>query len=568
MGKKTDRTPKETETGAIKKNWAGKTSIALVYPNTYSVGMANLGFQCVYSLFNDDEETVCERVFLPEKGKPEKILSVESNRPLKDFQIVAFSLSFENDYMNVLNILHLAGLPLRSNARGDSHPLLIAGGVACLLNPEPLAPFIDAFLIGEAEALVFPFLKTIREKNNKTEILESLASDLKGIYIPSFYSVSYNSDGTLESFLPEFAGVPETVTRAFPSDISMKPTSTAVLSAAAVFESAFLTEVSRGCTHGCRFCSAGFIYRPPRYRSEQCLIDECLKASRYTDRIGLVGTAISDHPCITDVCLSPELAGLKFAYSSLRADAVTPEHLEVLVKSGTKTATIAPEAGSEKMRRVINKGISEDQIINAAQNLVESGILNIKLYFMIGLPGERHEDIEAIVHLSEKIRSVFLEASKKLGRMGQITVGVSCFVPKPSTPFQWAPMDDSGILKKKIKTLSSGINRIPNLRLSADSPRGAVVQALLSRGDRTVADMLETAFHDKGNWAKTLKTFSNATELFITRERNKNELFPWDFIDHGIRKSFLRSEYEKALKSETSPVCPVVNCSRCGVCKL
>ncbi|MFA6013325.1 MAG: radical SAM protein [Desulfobacteraceae bacterium] len=572
MIKKTGTTPWDSETGAIRKSWVGRTSIALVYPNTYGVGMANLGFQSVYRLLNDDEGIVCERAFLParesreKQDKPQKLVSIESGRPLKDFQVIAFSVSFENDFLNILDIIHLAGLPLRSNARGDSHPLLIAGGVACLLNPEPLASFIDCFLVGEAEALLLPFIHLIRENMDRHTLLKRLAANVPGAYVPRFYDARYHPDGTLAAFEPNRANVPQKVKRIYPADISDIPTSTAVLSSASAFDSAYLTEVSRGCTHGCRFCSAGFIYRPPRYRSKECLIAECLKASAVTDRVGLVGTAISDHPDITDVCRHPELSHLRFAYSSLRADAVTADHLAVLAASGTKTATIAPEAGSERMRTVINKGITEAQILSAAESLVKAGIMNLKLYFMIGLPGELPEDITETIALCKKIRSVFLETSREKGRMGQITVGVSSFVPKASTPFQWAAMDTADSLKKKIKTLKSGINPIPNITVTADSPRGAIIQALLSRGDRTVSDLLEAAHANQGNWASTLKSAAHAPGLFIHRERSEDELFPWDFIDIGIHKSFLRSEYQRAIEIKPSAPCPVVGCNRCGVC--
>jgi radical SAM superfamily enzyme YgiQ (UPF0313 family) len=573
MIKKTGTMPWDSETGAIRKSWVGRTSIALVYPNTYGVGMANLGFQSVYRLLNDDEGIVCERAFLParesreKQDKPQKLVSIESGRPLKDFQVIAFSVSFENDFLNILDIIHLAGLPLRSNARGDSHPLLIAGGVACLLNPEPLASFIDCFLVGEAEALLLPFIHLIRENMDRQSLLKSLAANVPGAYVPRFYDARYHPDGTLAAFEPNRANVPEKVKRIYPADISDIPTSTAVLSSASAFDSAYLTEVSRGCTHGCRFCSAGFIYRPPRYRSKECLMAECLKASAITDRIGLVGTAISDHPDITDVCRHPELSHLRFAYSSLRADAVTDDHLAVLAASGTKTATIAPEAGSERMRTIINKGITEAQILSAAESLVKAGIMNLKLYFMIGLPGELPEDITETIALCKKIRSVFLETSREKGRMGQITVGVSSFVPKASTPFQWAAMDTADSLKKKIKTLKSGINPIPNITVTADSPRGAIIQALLSRGDRTVSDLLEAAHANQGNWASTLKSAAHAPGLFIHRERTEDELFPWDFIDIGIHKSFLRSEYQRAIEIKPSAPCPVMGCNRCGVCR-
>ncbi len=570
--KKAVKTPWDSESGAIRKNWSGKTSIALVYPSSYSVGMANLGFQSVYRLLNDDDRVVCERVFVPDstsrdkQGKPPKLVSIESGRPLKDFQIVAFSLSFENDYLNVLDIIHLAGLPLRSNARGDSHPLLIAGGVACLLNPEPLASFIDCFLIGEAEALVFSLIGILHENQGRETLLIRLSEEVPGAYVPEFYDARYHPDGTLLSFSPNRIHAPFPVKRVYPPDISNSPTSTAVMSEAAAFESAFLTEVSRGCPHGCRFCSAGFIYRPPRYRSKDCLIAECKKAAAFTDSVGLVGTAISDHPDITDVCRHPDLQALRFAYSSLRADAINPAHLSVLNASGTRTATIAPEAGSERMRSVINKGITEDEILSATHSLVNAGIMNLKLYFMIGLPGETPDDVLAIALLCRKIRAVFLETSREKGRMGQITVGVGSFVPKAATPFEWAAMDSPDTLKKKIKTLKSELNPIANITVTADSPRGAVIQALLARGDRTVADLLETAFKNQGNWATTLKSAAHAPGLFITRERDKDELFPWDFIDHGIRKTYLRSEYERALKALSTPPCPPSGCSRCGVC--
>jgi radical SAM superfamily enzyme YgiQ (UPF0313 family) len=558
----------DSETSTIRKNWNGRISIALVYPNTYSVGMANLGFQSVYRLLNGFDDLVCERVFLPESGsKHMRPVSVESGRPLKDFRIVAFSVSFENDYPNVLNILDYAGLPLQSHARGDSHPLLIAGGVACLLNPEPLSSFIDCFLIGEGEALFDPFVELLRHDLPKSELLEGLAVNVPGAYVPAFYDASYHPDGTLASFNPN-RDVPKTVKRVFPADLSMIPSSTAVMSSASAFESSFLTEVSRGCSHGCRFCSAGYIYRPPRTRSRECLMDEFRKGASMTDRIGLVGTAISDHDDIREICLLPEFEGLRFSYSSLRADSVSPGHLAVLSKSGTKTATIAPDAGSERMRRVINKGITESQILEAAASIVKAGIPNIKLYFMIGLPGENDSDIDGIISLTRKIKHVFLEESREKGRMGQITVGISSFVPKASTPFQWAAMDDPGILKKKLKHIKSCLNAIPNIHVNTDNPRGAVIQALLSRGDRFVSDLLMNVHQNQGNWVKSFKESRIDTTRYIHVNRNQDELFPWDFIDHGILKSFLWDEYQKALNGESTPPCPftAVKCNICGAC--
>ncbi|MBU1170402.1 MAG: radical SAM protein [Proteobacteria bacterium] len=564
----------DSEIGAIRKQWTGRVSIALVYPNRYAVGMANLGFQSVYRLLNEYDGLVCERVFLPEPGKrgqadrTPRIQSVESGRPLKDFQVVAFSISFENDFAHVLSLIDHAGLPLRSNARGDSHPLMIAGGVACLLNPEPLAPIIDCFLIGEGEALFSAFAPLLCQNLDKKDLLPRLARDVPGAYVPSFYTAHYHPDGTMASFGPNRDNVPETIKRTYLPDLSETPSSTAIVSPASAFDASFLTEVSRGCAHGCRFCSAGYIYRPPRFRSPDCLKTEFDKGAALTDRIGLVGTAISDYKGIGKLCASPEYASIRFSYSSLRADAITADHLNVLTQSGTKTATIAPDGGSERLRRVINKGITEEHILSATRSLIKAGIPNIKAYFMIGLPGETPDDMDETIALCKKIKEVFLDASREKGRMGQITVGVSSFVPKAFTPFQWAAMDTVAMLKKKIQALKNGLNRIPNLTVNADSPRGAIIQALLSRGDRKVGELLLSVHQNQGNWVQSIKESALDPATYIHRERGKDELFPWDFIDHGISKSFLRKEYELALSAKTSPPCPMVNCNRCGVCTI
>lgn len=572
MGQHDYKEPFDSEIGVIRKSRAGRVSVALVYPNVYSTGMANLGFQSVYSLLNRFDTVVCERVFLPEpdkhgqKKKPPLILSVESGRPLSDFNVIAFSVSFENDFTHILTLIDLAGLPLQSNARGDSHPLLIAGGVACLLNPEPLAPFIDCFLIGEGEALFSSFVPLVSKGYTKKDLLSRLAGEVSGAYIPSFYDATYHPDGTLESFRPNRPEAKPTVTRMYVKDLSHIPTSTAVVSPASAFDASFLTEVSRGCPHGCRFCSAGYVYRPPRFRSAQCLKEEFAKGKELTDRIGLVGTAISDYKDIGKICLSPEFESVRFSYSSLRADAVTPDHLSVLSRSGTKTATIAPDAGSERMRHIINKGITEKDILSATESLVQSGIFNIKAYFMIGLPFETMEDIEETIDLCKKIKGIFLSTSREQGRMGRITISVSCFVPKAVTPFQWAPMDTVSSLKKKIKRLKAALNPIPNLTVQADSPRGSVIQALLSRGDRKVGDLLLAAHRNRGNWVQTFKELSFNPDRYIYRERGEHERFPWDFIDHGISRDFLRDEYDKAKNERTSPPCPMALCNRCGVC--
>jgi radical SAM superfamily enzyme YgiQ (UPF0313 family) len=573
MSQPSGAAPLDSEIGTIRKSWTDRVSIALVYPNSYAAGMANLGFQSVYRLLNDYDGLVCERVFVPDIGthapsnRRPRILSVESGRPLSDFEVIAFSISFENDFLHVLRLIELAGLPLRSNARGDSHPLLIAGGVACLLNPEPLAPVIDCFLIGEGEALFSPLSDLLGRHLNKQALLSRLAADVPGAYVPAFYDVTWHPDGTLADMVPNRDEARPTVRRVYLNDLSDIPSSTVIVSPASAFDASFLTEVSRGCPHGCRFCSAGYIYRPPRFRSADCLRQEFEKAAAITDRIGLVGTSISDYKDIGVLCSRPEFASIRFSYSSLRADAITDDHLRVLSQSGTKTATIAPDGGSERLRRVINKGITEDQILTATGDLIRAGIPNLKAYFMIGLPGETSADMDETLDLCKKIKAVFLDASREKGHMGRITIAVSSFVPKAFTPFQWSAMDTVPVLKKKIEALKKGLNRIPNLTVNADSPRGAFIQALLSRGDRRVGDLLLAAHERQGNWAMTFKETGFPVDHYIHRERNKDERFPWDFIDHGIKKSFLRDEYNRALQGRTSLPCPMKACTRCGVCK-
>ncbi|MBW1739969.1 MAG: radical SAM protein [Deltaproteobacteria bacterium] len=558
----------EAERGTVRKDWGGKIRIALAYPNYYHVGMSNLGFHAIYRLLNNFEDVVCERVFLPEdKGTVQGGLrSMESQRPLADFDIIAFSISFENDYPNLLTLLAASRIPRWSSERNPPHPLIIAGGVTTFLNPEPIAPFVDCFLIGEAESILAVFLDVYKRYSDKQALLEALAAHVPGIYVPALYDVAYHLDGTIAEFRPK-RGAPEKVQRVGVEALSYGDTCTAILTPHTTFQDTYLVEVARGCPYGCRFCAAGFVYRPPRFRPKTVLQNCIEEGAARSKRIGLMAAAVLDVPDIEALCREALDRGVQLSFSSLRADRLTPEILDILKQSGFKTAAIAPDAGSERMRRVINKGITDQDVIRAAGLLVDAGIPNLKLYCMVGLPTETMSDVEAIVVLCKQVKHRFLKASRTTERIGQIIVSLNSFIPKPFTPFQWVPLEDVKSLKAKIKHVRDSLRRVANVRVHADVPRWAYIQALLSRGDRRTAQLLAAAHENNGNWAKTLKASIINPDFYVYRERPLDEILPWDFIDHGINKAFLVEEYHKALRAESSPPCVVGQCKACGVCK-
>ncbi len=515
--------------------------------------MSNLGFQTVYGILNRIDNIYCEYAFLNTKN-------------LKHFDIIAFSVSFENDYVNIYKILTEGGIPPYSSLRNNDYPLIMAGGSACFLNPEPIAPFMDCIVIGEAESFIPEFFYHFKLNEKKDENLLNIAEKLKGFYVPKFYEVIYDKNGTVMEHKPLFPNIPEKIERIFEKDISSFSTHTEILTSETTFSNSFLIELSRGCHHGCRFCAAGYIYRPPRYRSFESIEKAVLKGAEYTDKIGLLGAAVSDFSEIDKLCKNIIKSDIAISCSSLRADSLSSDLLRTLAQKGAKSITIAPDAGSEKMRRVINKGICEKDILSSVKRTVENGIPNIKLYFMIGLPFETSSDIDEIIYLSEKIKEVFLKASRKEKKIGNITISLNPFVPKPSTPFQWSEMESVSSLKNKIRLIKKKLQNIPNVKIKADNPNNAYIQACFARGDRKTSMLIEELYKNDGNLPKTLKRTSINTDSYALRKRSVSEVLPWDFIEHKVKKSFLIKEYECAKEGKISPPCMIKNCHMCGVC--
>ncbi len=573
MGRPSDKHRKAllaAESGTIRKPWGDRVRVALVYPNYYAVGMASLGFQTVYQQLNALEHVVCERAFLPPEEQAGPLVSLESGKPLADFDCLAFSIAYENDYSNVLTILEKTGLPLLATRRGASLPLplILAGGVSVFLNPEPIADFFDCLLLGEAEALLSAFFTRFDPSQDRRQFLLAAAREILGVYVPCFYEPRYAQDGTLSAFTTT-EDVPATIHRVRAEDISAFSTHSTVVTSQTSFEDAFLIEVSRGCPHGCRFCAAGYVFRPPRFRPLPQLCEAMEHGAGLSGKIGLLGAAVSDLPELRDLCDFGRQHDLQLSFSSLRADALDESLVTALKTGRLKTATIAPEAGSQRLRQVINKGLDETTILKAAEMLVNSGIPNLKLYFMIGLPTEMEEDVVAIIELVKKIKHHFLRSSQARGRMGEITISLNSFVPKPFTPFQWVAMEEISTLKNKIKTIQSNLRKIPNVRVNADVPRWAQIQALLSRGDRRVAQLLLAAHANQGNWPQVFKTAALNPSFYIHRERPMEELLPWDCIDQGLDKMFLWNEYQRALQAKETKPCPAdpEKCQICGVCR-
>lgn len=553
------------EEGIVRKEWGGRVRIALVYPNTYAVGMSNLGFQTIYEHLNRLPQVLCERVFFPD---PEDIdeygrtgtapFSLESQRPLTDFDLIGFSVTYEGDYINVVRLLRMAGLPTRAADRRPDDPVVMMGGVCAFSNPEPLAPFMDVIVVGEGEEVVGEIVEAWRASrvsgatDARRRFLEALRP-LGGIYMPDDYEVSYADDGRIESVNPREPEAPPVVAKRRLRDVNAFQTRSIVKTPKAEYGHMQLLEVGKGCGRGCRFCLEGQVYRPVRHRSLESLRASVAEIAKDSRRVGLVGACVSDYPWIGELMKLLEEHGVEVSISSLRADSLTEDLIASLQRGGHRTLTVAPEAGTERLRGVVRKVITDAQLYTACDLLRKYGIPNLKCYFMIGLPTETEEDVLAIVDLAGRMLERLRVPGPDGHPFGKLTLSISSFVPKPWTPFQWAPFEDSRGLEAKLETIKRGARRLA-VRVVHENPREAGLQALLARGDRRVAEFIEMAACADGDWRRALREWDGDPVFYTRRVRETSEIFPWDHFEVGVRKAGLLREWERAALGDPANV--------------
>jgi radical SAM superfamily enzyme YgiQ (UPF0313 family) len=512
------------EQGTVIKDWGGRLPIALVYPNSYYLGMSNLGIHALYKLLNSYDKVVAERAFWETEDGQSPPLSLESQRPLSDFAVIAFSISYELDYFNIARILKASGIPLYAADRDQRHPLLIAGGPCIMANPMPLSPFFDCLCIGEAEPIVPAILPVINEGigGSRRDLLKSLAS-LPGVYVPQHYE-----------------GKP--VVRQWAKNLDEFPVASVILTPDTELGDLYLIEVERGCNWGCRFCLVNKAFHPMRYRSLDSLIAQAEEGLKYRKRLGLVGAAVSDHPQLEELMLKLSDMGAELSISSLRMAPLSGVVLRELARGGARTITLAPEAGSQRLRHMIKKGISQDDILKAIEMVAEQGIKQVKLYFMIGLPSETDQDIEKIIDLSLDCKRLL--NSRQPG--GRLTLNISPFVPKAGTPFQWLPMTRPVILNRRLSRLKHGL-MLRGIKVKGESPAWSQVQGVLSRGDARLAGVLADIEEvSLSGWRRAAAKYDIDVDFYAHQRWDIKQKLPWDIIDTGTKAGQLELELERA----------------------
>ena len=559
------------EDSRVTVNPHARQKVAIVYPNTYFVGMSNLGLHIIYEEINLRNDSVCERIFLPEKKELEAydktktpLMSVETQRPMHQFDVVAFDVTFEMDYFHIPLMLRHGRVPIMGKDRTEFDPIVIAGGPCATFNPEPFADFIDAFIIGEGEGIVSRVLDIIRDGKmeglDRHAILRQLAN-VSGVYVPSLYVPIYSDDGEFKGYhIAE--GAPKTIKRHF--EMLTSGGETVVATNYTEFGAMYIIEVARGCGRHCRFCMAGYCFRVPRVRPLEILKEGVDRAEKLGKKVGLMGAAISDYPEVDELVTYIRSKDMRYSCASLRADSLTQAVVDGLADSGQKTITIAPEKGSERLRRVINKGISEEHLKNAATLSAKSGIQHMRLYIMIGLPTETDEDIEAIVGLAERTQAHMAE----VGCKGRLTLSINPFIPKPFTPFQWMAMDNQKTVEKKLQYIKKALQKNRRIEVLVESPKEAYIQGVLARGDRRLGAVLAACAADRGS--KSFKSEMKAAGLDMDdmnyRERSFDEFLPWSHLDMGMDEGYLEMEWKRSVDEAYTPPC-VQGCKRCGVCK-
>lgn len=566
---------------------------AFCFPDVYEVGMSHLGTRILYHTINERKNTYCERVFAPwpdmetlMRKSDIKLFTLETKTPLDQFDMLGFTLQYEMSYTNILNMLDMSGITIRASERGEDEPIIMAGG-PCAYNPEPLYDIVDFFEIGEGEEMMDDVLEVYAKhkangKVNKKEFLREI-SHIGGIYVPSLYDVSYNEDGTIREFTPKYEDVPAKVKKrivnnfdkvSFPDEMIVPYTD--------IVHDRVVLETARGCTNGCRFCQAGMIYRPVREKTTNTLIEQARKALKATgyDELSLASLSICDYSniqnLISSLVLEHEADKVGIALPSIRVDAFSVDLIKEIQKVRKTGLTFAPEAGSQRMRDIINKGLTEERILEAAKSAFESGWSTIKLYFILGLPYETTEDAAGIGELAEKMADVYFGIPKDVRNKGlKITVSTSILVPKPFTPFQWAPMARPEIVDERIKAVRGAI-KSRSIVYNYHEQETSFMEAVFARGDRRTCDVLIKAF-EKGAkfdgwseyfnmeiWNEAMEECNLDSEFYVYREREYDEILPWDFIDIGVNRKYMERENEKAKKAELTKNC-LEGCTGCGI---
>ncbi|MBW6520413.1 MAG: radical SAM protein [Desulfoarculaceae bacterium] len=577
----------EQERGSYLKKWTGQLPIALIYPNSYAVGMSSLGFQLVYALLGEMEGIVCERFFYSGPDLP--LRSLESGRTLDSFPLVFVSINFEHDYLNIVRLLLAGSLPPFAENREDrvraGQPLVVCGGVATFMNPEPLAPFVDLFVLGEAEPVLAPLVAFLAAHieggggGRRPDLLKEISLGFSGCYAPSLYTPAYDQNGSFRGHIPA-PGLPDRIRKTTVLTCD-RAAHSQMLTPNAEFSNLYLTELGRGCSRGCRFCAAGFIYRPPRLWDVDAILSGLAERPDSVERIGLLGMEMADHDSLDFLSSYLLDSGCSLAFSSLRADRISGPLLSLLQQSRLKSVAIAPDGASERLRRVINKGLTADDLLTAAEGLARAGLYKLKLYLMIGLPTETVDDLEEMLELISRIKGRIQPIGRSQGRLCEITLSVNSFTPKPWTPFQFHPFGVSErlapgesadaasavrTLKGKIKFLQQGVKKEANVRMTCDKPEHVLFQAVLSRGDRRLAPVLFDMASRNLSWKQAMRKNGLLAEQFAVRGYGCNEPLPWNIVDHGIKQQFLWDEYTKAFAEKPTTACDTKVCRRCGVC--